>query len=343
MKASFPRLISNYIAAMSLIGIAYCYYVVNPYYIDFFSSTYKLPGFEITDRQILTGILWFYAICLIPYYATFNDKFQTKSRLVWRAVFHLNQRAPEPEERVALLATMVKFFFLPLMAVWMFANFSHLYSNGAVFWKHGNFFPDGYWMLFNLIVWIDVAFFVLAYSIEHPVLKNEIRSVEPTMLGWAVALICYPPFNGITNQVLGWYSSDYPEIETLGLRYVAAIAMLALMFIYLWATIALNIKASNLTNRGIVTGGPYAYVRHPAYIAKNMAWWIGALPILYAFWHKGIPQFFYAAFCIGTWTYIYYLRAMTEERHLMQDPDYQAYCKRVTRRFIPHIPGLSRA
>jgi len=335
MKASYNRLASNYLATMSLFGIAYCYYALNPYYVNFFSSTLRVVGIELSYNQILNGLVTLYAILLIPFYATFNDRIETKSRLVWRALSKLHDRSPTPAERVALLATMVKVFFLPLMAVWMFDNFANLHHYGEIFLRDGNFFPDGYWMLFNFILFVDVTFFTLAYSIEHPKLHNEIKSVEPTILGWVVALICYPPFNGMTNEVLGWYSSDYPEIHTLWLRYVAAIAMLTLMFIYLWATIALNIKASNLTNRGIVTGGPYAYVRHPAYIAKNLAWWIGAMPILYGFWFKGIPEFFYALFCVAAWTYIYYLRAMTEERHLMQDPDYQAYCNKVTRRFIP--------
>ena len=40
---------------------------------------------------------------------------------------------------------------------------------------------------------------------------------------------------------------------------------------YALASIALNFKSSNLTNRGIVARGPYAIVRHPAYITKNLA------------------------------------------------------------------------
>jgi len=32
--------------------------------------------------------------------------------------------------------------------------------------------------------------------------------------------------------------------------------------------------------RGIVARGPYALIRHPAYVCKNMAWWIGSLPLV---------------------------------------------------------------
>ena len=44
---------------------------------------------------------------------------------------------------------------------------------------------------------------------------------------------------------------------------IANIALLISLGIYSWASVALGFKASNLTNRGIVSHGPYAYVRHP--------------------------------------------------------------------------------
>jgi len=34
---------------------------------------------------------------------------------------------------------------------------------------------------------------------------------------------------------------------------------------------------------------------------------------------------------------IYTVRALTEERHLMKDPEYRAYCKKVKYRFIPGV------
>jgi protein-S-isoprenylcysteine O-methyltransferase Ste14 len=37
------------------------------------------------------------------------------------------------------------------------------------------------------------------------------------------------------------------------------------------------------------------------------------------------------------WGTIYFLRSVTEERFLMRDPDYVAYCRKVKYRFIPGI------
>ena len=329
MKASVNRLFSNYISTMALIGLIYIYYSLNPYYLNFFSSNHVWPWFSITDQHLSQYIVVAFAILLPPYYATIRDQHDTKSRLVWRAIFHLRRRLPDEKEKVAILATLVKAFFLPLMAAWFFANGAEFFRHAEGFWQRRTFFVHGYWMLFNLIVFIDVAFFTIAYAIEHPRLKNEIKSVEPTMLGWVVALACYPPFNGMTNEMLGWYSSDYPQSESIILRYIAGGLILLLMSIYLWATVALNIKASNLTNRGIVTSGPYAIVRHPAYVTKNLTWWIGSLPILVTQFDRGFTELLYALFCVLAWSFIYYLRAVTEERHLLKDPDYQSYFKEV--------------
>jgi protein-S-isoprenylcysteine O-methyltransferase Ste14 len=36
-------------------------------------------------------------------------------------------------------------------------------------------------------------------------------------------------------------------------------------------------------------------------------------------------------------TFIYYMRARTEEKHLRKDPEYRAYMKKVPWRFIPGV------
>ncbi|MCK5472226.1 DUF1295 domain-containing protein, partial [Candidatus Gracilibacteria bacterium] len=80
-------------------------------------------------------------------------------------------------------------------------------------------------------------------------------------------------------------------------------------------------------NRGIVSRGPYRFVRHPAYLAKNLAWWFEFLPFLN-------PALFLS---LLAWNAIYILRAFTEERHLRADPDYRKYQKKVRWKFIPRV------
>ena len=123
------------------------------------------------------------------------------------------------------------------------------------------------------------------------------------------------------------------------MHFVANIGLIALMIIYSWASVALGFKASNLTNRGIVSRGPYAVVRHPAYVCKNLAWWIGALPTLYVLGSLGnVPALLYALLSLMGWTMIYALRAITEERHLLLGNNgYAEYMARVRWRFIPGV------
>ena len=51
----------------------------------------------------------------------------------------------------------------------------------------------------------------------------------------------------------------------------------------------------------------------------------------------GIAEKILVTFSTFAWVYIYYLRAITEERHLIKDPEYQEYAKKVKHRFIPKI------
>ena len=142
--------------------------------------------------------------------------------------------------------------------------------------------------------------------------------MDPTFFGWAICLACYPPFNDFTSRFLEWQSSDFPHFENTAVHFAANISLLTALSIYSWASVALGFKASNLTNRGIVSHGPYAFVRHPAYAAKNLAWWIGALPDLYLVFASGnVRNAAYALLALCGWTTIYALRAITEERHLL--------------------------
>ena len=91
---------------------------------------------------------------------------------------------------------------------------------------------------------------------------------------------------------------------------------------------ALGFRFSNLTNRGIVAGGPYRFIRHPAYFAKNVAWWLEN-PFV---WNN-----LFALFGLVIWNIVYVLRAITEEKHLQNDKAYQEYSRQVKYRFIHGI------
>ncbi|MBK8959723.1 MAG: DUF1295 domain-containing protein [Proteobacteria bacterium] len=97
-------------------------------------------------------------------------------------------------------------------------------------------------------------------------------------------------------------------------------------------------KASNLTHRGIVSGGPYRYIRHPAYTAKNIAWWIASVPAFTLAWQASAMQGLQVAGATLAWSGLYVLRALTEEDHLRSvDEHYSKYCEAVRFRFLPGL------
>ncbi|HEX9138561.1 MAG TPA: hypothetical protein VF848_02140, partial [Steroidobacteraceae bacterium] len=90
-----------------------------------------------------------------------------------------------------LLGWTVKAFFLPLMSVYLSEELGHLYvavrSYGVMsVWRYDA------WL--HLSYAIDLLFCVIGYTATTRLLDSQMRSVEPTMLGWIVALICYQPF-----------------------------------------------------------------------------------------------------------------------------------------------------
>jgi protein-S-isoprenylcysteine O-methyltransferase Ste14 len=236
-------------------------------------------------------------------------------------------------ERTSLLFLLLKIFYLPMMIEFLLANWELLaglwwsYSGVMLLPKLEAFNNFLFPCLINGFFIIECALYAFGYAFESPRLKNVVRSIEPTFLGWAVALACYPPFNGLMNNWVSWPTSDEPVFQQPWATGAARGLVLLCFGAYLWGAISLGAKCSNLTNRGIVTTGAFAWVRHPAYAAKNLAWWIAVLPVL------SVP----AVLSMSFWSFLYFLRAVTEERHLGNDPDYRAYCKKVRYRFVPGV------
>lgn len=235
-----------------------------------------------------------------------------------------------------LLFTLVKFFFIPIMIKFAVGNFNairfkvNFLSTHDMDWFSINVFNNHFYGLaLATIFLIDTGFFAFGYLFEASWLKNKIRSVDTSFFGWFVALACYPPFTDVIAKWAPWHTNDYARFGSPETTFAVRILLLLLLIGYVSASVSLGTKCSNLTNRGIVTSGPYSIVRHPAYICKNLFWWIVLIPtILYT------PM---AIFGMAFWTFMYFLRAVTEERHLIKDADYQAYCAKVKWRFVPGL------
>ena len=360
VEARFLEIVKNYASTMVFIAFGYFYYWNAEYHRGFLAATYKLnfaPGISFTSQDVFLNGVLLYAALLIPFYWLPRHRgVRSKARIVLSFLhrrFVLGYNIG-PAERASAAnagrALIIKFFYAPLMVKWLFDHIFGMVNTGHALPDIGTIFSsfsaflnaynsNGFWFLFDLILFSDVVFFTLGYLVETPYLGNEIVSAEPSLFGWVVCLACYPPFNKATNAFLGWHSTDFPHFDNPYVHVALSGLLLALMGFYAFASVALNFKGSNLTNRGIVGWGPYAVVRHPAYAAKNLAWWIGGIPAIYAAIESGsAAQVFLVFLALGGTSTIYCLRALTEETHLLKGKNgYAEYCQKVKYRFIPGL------
>lgn len=360
------RFAVNYLSTLAFIGVSY--WIVSSlsnFHRSMLQGQWSLDMFGvdavITVQSVFLALIALYALLLIPYYARYpwiHSNAFTFVRGTWFALRRRGDstsRSPmalpvrvrfSPLTRQAGLMLLLKFFFAPLMINWCLVHIANLCGSVQLLIESADrlsgralFDTSLFWAAFQLILFVDTLLFTLGYMIELPALDNRIRSVEPTFFGWFICLACYPPFNSLTGQFLEWQSNDFPHFDSDAIHFTVNIALLCALAIFSWASIALGFKASNLTNRGIVTHGPYAFVRHPAYAAKNLAWWLGALPTLWM-WYAAAnwKALAYCVFSVLGWTAIYALRALTEERHLLlRDNGYAQYATAVRWRFVPGI------
>lgn len=342
LKIKLINGLKHYLFDILLIWLIIYFYRTNGYYESFLRSETQTTLFYLAIGYTIFGLIFY---IVVPTKKINYSKglllFRALIRIIKDAGRYLKEFTKNPNckfpkikkrEKTALLFLIVKIFFLPLMLNFFFSNY-HIFKSAYRSLPLGNIFSISIFnsltfpVLLSLIFLIDTLYFAFGYTFESELLKNKIRSVEPTIFGWAVALISYPPFNSMISKYVVWSANDYLSLSTEFYTFMLRISIILFLIIYLSATIALGTKCSNLTNRGIVIRGPYRFVRHPAYISKNLAWWITVIPVI------NIIAFLSMLF----WSVIYYHRAITEERHLLKDPDYQEYCKKVKYKFIPYV------
>jgi len=253
-------------------------------------------------------------------------------------------------DKKTALGFLIKIFFAPMMTLFFLNQFPSLVRNfgyiidhlpGKVAsgqYTHQDFNKDFYNIGKSFLLSIDVALAWCGYVFTSRWLDNRTQSAEPTLLGWSVCLLSYPPF-----QLLGLYFA-YPA-ESAIFQYdnpwaISLFVVLAILsyFIYMCATLYFGVRFSNLTHRGVIRKGPFAIVRHPAYASKNLSWWLVILPaIVMNIQNTGYLMAAVLTIGLAVQTWVYYMRAITEERHLSADPVYLEYCRQVKYRFIPGV------
>lgn len=177
---------------------------------------------------------------------------------------------------------------------------------------------------------VDLAFGVGGYIFASNALAPTIRSTQPRLLGWIVCLACYgpiirhwPDFEAVVTSEVSW-----PTLLSAAPPALAGgVALLLLLALYAAATVCFGLRFSNLSNRGIITTGPYRLMKHPAYFAHVANAWIICFLLPGTGLELGLAQWLVPI----AFTIVYRLRATTEEQHLSEDPDYRAYADWIAR------------
>jgi hypothetical protein len=304
-----------YASGILVYGSAMALYVLNPYYKGFILSNpvnitllpeVVQPFFQVffsivgwSPWEVIFNLFFVYMVVSL-FICLFSKTDITRDRpyIFMRGLVSVCRQVPAylsslgkdtsvkinitQEEKVTALFFLVKLVYLPVMLNFAFGNFSSVVQDinniSSVGLTIELWTKYGYFLLFNIMFLVDTLFFTFGYMFESKSLKNEVRSVEPTFLGWLVALACYPPLIQITLLFIPWGSADFSAFANPYLTIVTSFISICCVGVYLWATLSLGTKCSNLTNRGIVTNGAYGVVRHPAYISKNLSWLLMANP-----------------------------------------------------------------
>jgi protein-S-isoprenylcysteine O-methyltransferase Ste14 len=312
---------------------------------DLRRTAQKLVGFFLTIGAI-GALYWVFPLYSEPFYEPFLQAcFYCLPALVVLAplyIGYVDQLQDDPHDAYVDLALLVagkrpadwsalavhargwtvKAFFLPVMFVFANNSLSKLLAHGL---------PDSFEQMFSLAIdlfyLIDVLLAAAAYTLTLRLLDSHIRSTDPTLAGWVACLCCYPPFWATLGSNYLAYDQDNlfwgHVLHRFPVLYMVwGSAILALVAVYVWATMAFGLRFSNLTHRGIITGGPYRWVKHPAYLCKNVSYWLISVPFL-----PGTDWLVAAKSCLllAGVNIVYWLRAVTEERHLAADPAYRDY------------------
>jgi len=316
-EPNIARVATKYLGfILTLLILAFIYWLFTEYRGAFYDRYYDMLKIAV-PILLITSIPYFYIID--QYMAKPEDGF-------WQmgAIFLGLKQVDKAAAWQHMLGWFVKGFFLPLMFTYFSDKMGYLrsFNPAEIFATYKHFWDFTY----NIIFAVDLLIATVGYILTIRLFDAHIRTTEPTFLGWFVTLVCYQPlWSGLFGTYLA-YDTGKPWgywFAANSLSYMAwGTAIIILLGIYVWATIAFGIRFSNLTNRGILTNGPYRFCKHPAYISKNISWWLISMPFMVVSTPSEALR--HSMLLLGL-NIIYLLRARTEERLLSKDPVYVQY------------------
>jgi hypothetical protein len=199
---------------MTIGVIALLYAIIPEYHKDFYQP------FKDAALLLLPAVL-----VASPFYIAYVDRrqrepFDAYAQLPMLLVGH------RPDDwsllRTHALGWLVKAFFLPLM-------FVYVHQNLVSYWSAAVPSPFAFEKFFSwcieVLYLIDVLLATITYALTLRLLDNHIRSVEPTLGGWVICIICYPPLTTAQEPYIQYEQDNlywgevfypYPWLYVLG-------------------------------------------------------------------------------------------------------------------------------
>jgi hypothetical protein len=229
-----------------------------------------------------------------------------------------------------LLSWFIRGFFLPLNFSTLVSSINGFRGKEYIFFN-GNWAHNEYFLLAGVYALI-IAAVTPGYLFGARLFRTDTKAVAASFFAWTVTLACYPPFWSATLRWFSYYGYTpnpawmQPWVHALQnaplLLAVVGVVIFLSSLIHLWGEAQFGIRSSNLTNRGIITVGPYRFSKHPVYVAKCIAWFFIWMPF---FAGGGLLNDLRLTVLFAGVVGIFMLRAIAEEKMLAADPIYVAY------------------
>lgn len=307
----------GFFAALCALGFLYWLFPEydRAYYTKFFEAA----------RMILP---WLPVIC-VPYFIYVEWRLPKEKGGTWECAMFALGKWDEIDWNTLgqyALGWLVKGFFLPIMFTDVANNIGHF---RAANWDLiGIGFVSAFNLLFSAIIHLELVFVTAGYVFACRIFDSHIRAVEKTLFGWVIAVMSYSPFLGLVYvRYLDYSIEGSGWLNWLGGHPLLVVMwgslILALVVLHLWCDAIFGLRFSNLTHRGIITNGPYRFSKHPAYVIKNLRWWLVSVPFIALSWEEAIRL----SLLLLLVNLVYTIRSYAEERMLSQDPTYVAYAR----------------
>ncbi|WP_180172749.1 isoprenylcysteine carboxylmethyltransferase family protein [Acinetobacter sp. YH01025] len=294
-----------------LLSIIFSYLLFN-FFNEPLYGDYLIDSLIYSPLIILSFYLWI--VFFSPPPKTNNDHY-----LNWFKEFRFNKKYWE-KYKIFYLSNLVKILFIPYIYGGLNHAIFQILTSENIFetpWSLIQF-------LFYFGVCCDVIIALGGYVFSSKILGTETVSVDETWQGWLVCLICYPPLLSIyrffSEQTDNYIWTNWLQPNDF-LYWVWAFLICLSWTLYWLSTLSFGFKFSNLSWRGLINTGLYKYMRHPAYFFKNLYWWLHTVPFFGVIGLDIVRNFLALSFI----SLIYYLRAKTEEKHLLKFKEYQDY------------------